>query len=282
MDSNILSFENVTFTYNTEDQTVQPAVEDLSFSIKNGEWIALVGHNGSGKSTIAKLMNGLLFPASGKVEAMGKTMSEESLWEIRSQMGMVFQNPDNQFVGATVQDDVAFALENNGVPHAEMVKRVKESLVQVKMDDYLDHEPHHLSGGQKQRVAIAGALALQPRLLILDEATSMLDPQGRVEVIETIRELREATGLTVLSITHDLEEAALADRVIVMNAGRKHMEGTPEEVFLTGQKLTDLGLDLPFAMRMTHLLKEAGVGLSGEHMTEDELVNELWTFYSKK
>lgn len=282
MDSNILSFENVTFTYNAEDTTLQPAVENLSFSIKNGEWIALVGHNGSGKSTVAKLMNGLLFPASGKVEAMGKMMSEDTLWEIRSQMGMVFQNPDNQFVGATVQDDVAFALENNGVPHAEMVERVKESLVQVKMDDYLDHEPHHLSGGQKQRVAIAGALALRPRLLILDEATSMLDPQGRVEVIETIRELREATGLTVLSITHDLEEAALADRVIVMNAGHKHMEGTPEEVFLTGQKLTDLGLDLPFAMRMTHLLKEAGVELAGEHMTEDELVNELWTFYSKK
>lgn len=282
MNSNILSFENVTFTYNTEDPTVPPAVENLSFSIKNGEWIALVGHNGSGKSTIAKLMNGLLFPASGKVEAMGKMMSEDSLWEIRSQMGMVFQNPDNQFVGATVQDDVAFALENNGVPHVEMVKRVKESLAQVKMDDYLDHEPHHLSGGQKQRVAIAGALALQPRLLILDEATSMLDPQGRVEVIETIQELREATGLTVLSITHDLEEAALADRVIVMNAGRKHMEGTPEEVFSTGQELTDLGLDLPFAMRMTHLLKEAGIDLSGEHMTEDELVNELWTFYSKK
>ena len=282
MNSNILSFENVTFTYNTEDPTVPPAVENLSFSIKNGEWIALVGHNGSGKSTIAKLMNGLLFPASGKVEAMGKMMSEDSLWEIRSQMGMVFQNPDNQFVGATVQDDVAFALENNGVPHVEMVKRVKESLAQVKMDDYLDHEPHHLSGGQKQRVAIAGALALQPRLLILDEATSMLDPQGRVEVIETIQELREATGLTVLSITHDLEEAALADRVIVMNAGRKHMEGTPEEVFSTGQELTDLGLDLPFAMRMMHLLKEAGIDLSGEHMTEDELVNELWTFYSKK
>ncbi|MDN7247541.1 energy-coupling factor ABC transporter ATP-binding protein [Planococcus shenhongbingii] len=282
MNSIIMSFEDVTFTYMPEDETVRPAVEDLSFTIEEGQWIALVGHNGSGKSTIAKLMNGLLFPGKGKVEAMGQTMSEESLWSIRSQMGMVFQNPDNQFVGATVQDDVAFALENNGVPHEEMVVRVKESLRQVKMEDYLDHEPHHLSGGQKQRVAIAGALALRPRLLILDEATSMLDPQGRMEVIETIRELREETGLTVISITHDLEEAALADRIIVMNAGHKHKEGTPEEVFLTGNELTKLGLDLPFAMRMTHLLREAGIQVHGEHMTEDELVEDLWTFYSEK
>ncbi|MCJ1909331.1 energy-coupling factor ABC transporter ATP-binding protein [Planococcus ruber] len=282
MDLNIMSFENVTFTYMPEDETVRPAVEGLSFSIKQGEWIALVGHNGSGKSTIAKLMNGLLFPQSGTVTAMDQKMSEESLWKIRSQMGMVFQNPDNQFVGATVQDDVAFALENNGVPHAEMVQRVHESLRQVKMEEYLNHEPHHLSGGQKQRVAIAGALALRPRLLILDEATSMLDPQGRMEVIETIRELREATGLTVISITHDLEEAALADRILVMNAGHKQVEGTPEDVFFAGNKLTELGLDLPFAMRISKLLTEAGVQLSGEHMSEDRLVEDLWTFYSKK
>ncbi|CEG24395.1 Energy-coupling factor transporter ATP-binding protein EcfA1 [Planococcus massiliensis] len=282
MDLNIMSFENVTFTYMPDNESVRPAVEGLSFSIKQGEWIALVGHNGSGKSTIAKLMNGLLFPQSGTVTAMDQKMSEESLWEIRSQMGMVFQNPDNQFVGATVQDDVAFALENNGVPHAEMVQRVHESLRQVKMEEYLNHEPHHLSGGQKQRVAIAGALALRPRLLILDEATSMLDPQGRMEVIETIRELREATGLTVISITHDLEEAALADRILVMNAGHKQVEGTPEDVFFAGNKLTELGLDLPFAMRMSKLLTEAGVQLSNEHMSEDRLVEDLWTFYSKK
>ncbi|ANU26775.1 energy-coupling factor ABC transporter ATP-binding protein [Planococcus versutus] len=282
MNSIILSFENVTFTYMQEDESVKPAVKDLSFSVQDGEWIALVGHNGSGKSTIAKLMNGLLFPQTGSVFAMGKLMGEENLWDIRSQMGMVFQNPDNQFVGATVQDDVAFALENNGVPHEEMVLRVKEALHQVKMDDYFDQEPHHLSGGQKQRVAIAGALALRPRLLILDEATSMLDPQGRMEVIETIRQLREATGLTVISITHDLEEAALADRILVMNAGEKKLEGKPETVFLSSNKLTSLGLDLPFSMRMTHLLREAGVPLQGEHMTEDELVDELWTFYSNK
>lgn len=282
MNSTILSFTDVTFTYAPESETVRPAVENLSFAINQGEWIALVGHNGSGKSTIAKLMNGLLFPQQGTVQAMGETMAEESLWDIRSQMGMVFQNPDNQFVGATVQDDVAFALENNGVPHEDMVERVKESLRQVKMEEFMDQEPHHLSGGQKQRVAIAGALALKPRLLILDEATSMLDPQGRVEVIETIRELRKATGLTVISITHDLEEAALADRIIVMNAGHKYTEGTPEQVFLSGGALVDLGLDLPFAMRMTHLLREAGLHVSKEHMSEDELVEELWTSYFKK
>ncbi|WP_203334947.1 energy-coupling factor ABC transporter ATP-binding protein [Planococcus beigongshangi] len=281
MNLDILSFENVTFTYDTEDGTVLPAVAKVSFAIQPGEWVALVGHNGSGKSTIAKLMNGLLFPQEGSVKVMGHTMSEETLWNIRSQMGMVFQNPDNQFVGATVQDDVAFALENNGVPHAEMVERVHEALHQVKMADYKDHEPHHLSGGQKQRVAIAGALAMRPKLLILDEATSMLDPQGRMEVIETIRRLRESTGLTVISITHDLEEAALAGRMIVMNEGHKHVEGAPKDVFKRGDELTGMGLDLPFAMRMTHLLQEAGVGLQEEHMTEDKLVDELWKYYSK-
>ncbi|MFD1031527.1 energy-coupling factor ABC transporter ATP-binding protein [Metaplanococcus flavidus] len=281
MNSEILSFENVTFTYNAEDEGVQPAVSGVSFSIQEGEWIALVGHNGSGKSTIAKLMNGLLFPGKGEVKVFSQTMTEDTLWDIRSQMGMVFQNPDNQFVGATVQDDVAFALENNGVPHKEMVERVHEALSQVKMEDYKDHEPHHLSGGQKQRVAIAGALAMRPKLLILDEATSMLDPQGRREVIETIRRLRESAGLTVISITHDLEEAALAERIIVMNQGGKHVEGSPKDVFQRGSELTEMGLDLPFAMRMTHLLQEAGVGLQEEHMTEDELVDELWKFYSK-
>lgn len=281
MNSEILSFENVTFTYNPEDDAVRPAVAEASFSIHQGEWIALVGHNGSGKSTIAKLMNGLLFPETGSVKVMGQAMAEETLWKIRSQMGMVFQNPDNQFVGATVQDDVAFALENNGVPHKEMVERVHAALGQVKMEDYKDHEPHHLSGGQKQRVAIAGALAMRPKLLILDEATSMLDPQGRMEVIETIRRLRESTGLTVVSITHDLEEASLAERIIVMNQGRIHVEGTPKAVFQRGNELTEMGLDLPFAMRMTHLLQEAGIDLQEEHMTEDELVDELWKYYSK-
>lgn len=273
----ILSFNHVTFSYTPEVPEARNAVEDVTFAVNEGQWIAIVGHNGSGKSTLAKLMSGLLFPKEGEVRIMRNVLTEENLWEMRSQIGMVFQNPDNQFVGATVQDDVAFSLENNGVPYKEMVERVHESLRQVKMDNFLNHEPHHLSGGQKQRVAIAGALAMQPKILILDEATSMLDPQGREEVLQTVQSLREKTGLTVLSITHDLEEAMLADHVLFMNQGKKYAEGTPEEIFTLGDKLVDLGLDLPFAMKMTKLLQARGVQLAGQHMTEEELVNDLWT-----
>lgn len=275
--SEILSLNNVTFSYTLEDHESRNAVENVSFAVQEGEWIAIVGHNGSGKSTIAKLMNGLLYPQQGDVRILREVLTEENLWESRSQMGMVFQNPDNQFVGATVQDDVAFALENNGVPFEEMVKRVHAALEQVKMSDFLDHEPHHLSGGQKQRVAIAGALALKPKLLILDEATSMLDPQGRGEVLQTVQTLRAETGLTVLSITHDLEEAMLADRILFMNDGKKFAEGTPVEIFALGDKLVELGLDLPFAMKLSKLLQKEGVPLMGQHMTEEELVNDLWT-----
>lgn len=275
--SEILSLNNVTFSYTPEDHESRNAVENVSFAVQEGEWIAIVGHNGSGKSTIAKLMNGLLYPQQGDVRILREVLTEENLWESRSQMGMVFQNPDNQFVGATVQDDVAFALENNGVPFEEMVKRVHAALEQVKMGDFLDHEPHHLSGGQKQRVAIAGALALKPKLLILDEATSMLDPQGRGEVLQTVQTLRAETGLTVLSITHDLEEAMLADRILFMNDGKKFAEGTPVEIFALGDKLVELGLDLPFAMKLSKLLQKEGVPLMGQHMTEEELVNDLWT-----
>ncbi|KGR86679.1 energy-coupling factor ABC transporter ATP-binding protein [Lysinibacillus odysseyi] len=273
----ILSFNQVTFSYTPEVPEVRNAVEDVTFTVNEGEWVAIVGHNGSGKSTLAKLMSGLLFPNNGEVRIMRDVLTEENLWEMRSHIGMVFQNPDNQFVGATVQDDVAFSLENNGVPYKEMVERVHQSLQQVKMEKFLDHEPHHLSGGQKQRVAIAGALAMQPKILILDEATSMLDPLGREEVLQTVQSLREKTGLTVLSITHDLEEAMLADHVLFMNEGKKYAEGTPEKIFALGDKLVDLGLDLPFAMKMTKLLQAQGVQLVGQHITEEELVNDLWT-----
>lgn len=273
----ILSFNQVTFSYTPEVPEVRNAVEDVTFTVNEGEWVAIVGHNGSGKSTLAKLMSGLLFPNNGEVHIMRDVLTEENLWEMRSHIGMVFQNPDNQFVGATVQDDVAFSLENNGVPYKEMVERVHQSLQQVKMEKFLDHEPHHLSGGQKQRVAIAGALAMQPKILILDEATSMLDPLGREEVLQTVQSLREKTGLTVLSITHDLEEAMLADHVLFMNEGKKYAEGTPEKIFALGDKLVDLGLDLPFAMKMTKLLQAQGVQLVGQHITEEELVNDLWT-----
>lgn len=273
----ILSFNNVSFSYTPDQPELRKAVQNVSFSINEGEWIAIVGHNGSGKSTMVKLVSGLLFPQEGEVRVMRNVLTEENLWETRSNIGMVFQNPDNQFVGATVQDDVAFALENSGVPYTEMVERVHTSLEQVKMDKFLNHEPHHLSGGQKQRVAIAGALAMRPKLLILDEATSMLDPQGRDEVLKTVRALREEIGLTVLSITHDVEEALYADRVLFMNDGKKYAEGTPSEIFALGDKLVEFGLELPFAMRMTKLFQEKGVRLAGQHMTEQELVNDLWT-----
>lgn len=277
----IIDLHDVTYTYPAEEQT-RPAVANLSLTIEQGEWIAIVGHNGSGKSTMAKLINGLLFPQQGSVELFGLPLNEETLWEIRSNLGMVFQNPDNQFVGATVQDDVAFALENNGISYEEMVERVTSALKQVQMADYVNQEPHHLSGGQKQRVAIAGAIAMRPKLLILDEATSMLDPQGRREVIQTIRALRDLSDVTVLSITHDLEEAMLADRVIVMNGGEKYAEGTPREVFSNRDEITALGLDLPFAANVAALLRARGVNLPSTLMSEQELVDRLWTLHSNK
>lgn len=278
----ILSLNQITFTYDPDQPDLKNAVQDVSFTVNQGEWIAIVGHNGSGKSTIAKIINGLLFPQAGEVKVFGKLMNEENLWDIRSKLGMVFQNPDNQFVGATVQDDVAFALENNGVLYEDMVSRVEQALAQVKMNDFMNHEPQHLSGGQKQRVAIAGALALRPNLLILDEATSMLDPQGRNEVLNIVQQLREETGLTVLSITHDLEEAILADRLIFMNSGEKFTEGKPEEIFSLGDQLIEFGLDLPFSMKMARLLQQQGVELTGAHMSEKELVNDIWISNFKK
>lgn len=278
----ILSMDNVSYSYQTENEVAKKAVDGVSFTVQDDEWIAIVGHNGSGKSTLAKLMIGLLFPEEGDVNVFIEKLTEDNIWEIRSQMGFVFQNPDNQFVGSTVQDDVAFALENNGVPFEEMVTRVHDALAQVNMSDFLNQEPHHLSGGQKQRVAIAGALALHPKILIMDEATSMLDPQGRNEVIHLVEELKRKTGLTVISITHDLEEALLADRIIVMNKGKILTVGTPEQIFARGNELEEIGLDLPFALRVSSLLRENGMELVGEHMTEEELVNELWTSHFSK
>lgn len=277
----VVKLQDVSYTY-PSDEVVKPAVSHVSYSVEQGEWIAIVGHNGSGKSTMAKLINGLLFPSEGVVELFGQPLNEDTLWESRSQLGMVFQNPDNQFVGATVQDDVAFALENNGIVYEDMVERVHSALQQVQMADFLNQEPHHLSGGQKQRVAIAGAIAMQPKLLILDEATSMLDPQGRREVIQTLQMLRESSEVTVLSITHDLEEAMLADRVIVMNGGEKFLEGRPEEVFANREQITKLGLDLPFAANVANLLRARGVDVPATIMSEKELVEALWTLHSDK
>jgi len=278
MSSSVISINNVSFKYEGQESF---ALSDVSITVKEGEWLAIVGHNGSGKSTLAKILNGLQFPENGSVLVDDIPLSSDSVWDIRKLVGMVFQNPDNQFVGATVQDDVAFGLENNGVPHEEMLPRVKQALEHVKMIDFLDQEPHHLSGGQKQRVAIAGVIALQPKVIILDEATSMLDPLGREEVIKTVRGLKDEQGLTVISITHDLEEAAQANRIVVMNRGTVYKEGTPDEIFLLEEELIKLGLDIPFPIKMAKALREKGFEVPRNYLTDAELVNELWTLHFK-
>ncbi|MCM3694459.1 energy-coupling factor ABC transporter ATP-binding protein [Neobacillus niacini] len=274
----VVSLRNVSFQYENQSSY---ALQNVTFDIFEGEWLAIVGHNGSGKSTMAKLLNGLQFPQSGEISVCGIQLNEESIWDIRKKLGMVFQNPDNQFVGTTVQDDVAFGLENHGVPRNDMIFRVEDSLKKVNMDQFLNQEPHHLSGGQKQRVAIAGVLALRPSIIILDEATSMLDPKGRGEVLETVRTLKNEKSLTVISITHDLEEAAKADRIIVMNQGEVYREGTPEDIFSMDDELVRLGLDIPFSIKMSNAFRQKGIDLSKHYLSEEELVNELWTFRSK-
>ncbi|HRL51824.1 MAG TPA: energy-coupling factor transporter ATPase, partial [Enterococcus aquimarinus] len=214
----IIELRNVTFSYSEED--ARPALNNVSLTIQQGEWIAIIGPNGSGKSTLAKTINGLIEANSGEVIIEGVALNAETVWDVRKKIGMVFQNPDNQFVGSTVQDDVAFGLENVGIPREEMVKRVADAVAAVNMANFMDKEPARLSGGQKQRVAIAGIVALSPDIIILDEATTMLDPEGRHEVIETIQEIKEKENLTVISITHDIDEAAKANRIFVMEAGQ--------------------------------------------------------------
>jgi energy-coupling factor transport system ATP-binding protein len=273
-----LSVEKLFFKYPNQPNH---AVRNITFQIKKGEWVAIVGHNGSGKSTIAKLLIGLLKPESGVIQIFDTILDEETIWDIRKRVGMVFQNPDNQFVGTTVQDDVAFGLENNGIPREQMIERVKEAIQQVQMEEFLRKEPHHLSGGQKQRVAIAGIIALQPDIIILDEATSMLDPKGRREVLDTVYGLKNKQNITIISITHDLEEVVKADKVIVMNKGEIMAEGTPEHIFSLGEKLEKIGLDLPFAIKLSNELKKAGFPLHSSYVTLEKLVNELWTLYSK-
>lgn len=271
----IIEMKDLTFRYQEEDQI--PALNKVSLNINQGEWIAIIGHNGSGKSTLAKTINGLLLPESGSIKVNGQEINEKTIWEVRRNVGMVFQNPDNQFVGSTVEDDVAFGLENQGVPREEMLVRVRESLEQVRMAEFMRKEPSRLSGGQKQRVAIAGIVALRPNVIILDEATSMLDPEGRLEVIATVKKIKEENNLTVLSITHDIDEAANANRIFVMKKGKLIQEGTPEEIFSQGEKLIELGLDLPFPERLKSALKARGVDVPEDYMTEEGMVDWLWT-----
>ena len=275
----MIEIKNLKFKYN-QDQTSY-TLNDVSFHVKHGEWLSIVGHNGSGKSTTARLIGGLLVADSGQIIVDGQELTEETVWDIRDKIGMVFQNPDNQFVGATVEDDVAFGLENKGLPYKEMVSRVQEALSFVGMMDFKDREPARLSGGQKQRVAIAGIVAMRPSILILDEATSMLDPEGRQELIQSIKAIRKEYGMTVLSITHDLDEVALSDRVLVLKKGKVESVSSPRELFSRGSELVDLGLDIPFSALLTQKLRNKGLIDCEDYLTEKELVEQLWESLSK-
>ena len=251
----ILEVKDLNFSYEEEGKTI----DNVSFSVEEGSYTTIVGHNGSGKSTIAKLIMGLLESASGTITIDGIALNNENLAKIRSRIGIVFQNPDNQFIGATVRDDIAFGLENHCVEPSMMDEIIDTNAALVKMSDFMDQEPTHLSGGQKQRVAIAGVVAMRPDCLILDEATAMLDPRGREQVMQTIHYLNRNMGITVVSITHYMEEAAQADRVLVMSKGHVVMEGTPKEVFSQTEKVRSLHLDVPQAAELRDELVKAGI-----------------------
>lgn len=269
----LVKIENLSYQY---AESNRKALSDIDLEINAGEWISLVGRNGSGKSTLARLIDGLLEPGQGKIWIDGLPLNEDHIWDIRSKIGMVFQNPDNQFVGATVEDDVAFGLENQGVPRDEMIQRVAGALKQVDMEAFRKKEPNRLSGGQKQRVALAGVIAMAPKILILDEATSMLDPEGRREVLETIQKMKSLYQLTIISITHDIDEVILSDRMIVLQDGQKVMEGTPEELFVQhGQELIKRGLEVPFTEQLKGKLQESGISVPDVYMTFEGMADWL-------
>ena len=275
----IIQLKDITFTYSEED--LRPALNGVSLSVNRGEWIAIIGPNGSGKSTLAKTINGLIESDSGEVSVGGMKLTMDTVWDVRKKIGMVFQNPDNQFVGSTVEDDVAFGLENIGVPREEMLDRVRNAVAAVNMADFMDKEPARLSGGQKQRVAIAGIIALAPDIIILDEATTMLDPKGRREVIETIQRIKAEENLPVISITHDIDEAAKANRIFVMQEGQLKRVGTPEEIFSVGADIIDMGLDIPFPEKLKYQLRRQGLEVPEAYLTEEGMVDWLWTLFSK-
>lgn len=274
------SYETTNIVDNKEEVTVK-ALDNVNFHILENEWIAIVGHNGSGKSTLSKLIDGLLEARTGEIIVDGIQLTPETVWDIRSKIGIVFQNPDNQFVGSTVEDDVAFGLENQGIPRDEMKRRVDESLDLVNMRHFKHKQPSNLSGGQKQRVAIAGVLALQSKIIILDEATSMLDPKGRLSVIETIKNLKDRFNLTVISITHDIEEAKLADRIFVMNKGKLISQKTPKETFET-VPMTQLGLEYPFSEKIRQSLIQKNITISSEYIELEELEETICRLYLTK
>ena len=261
----LIEVKNLTFSYDGKECVVN----DVSFNVESGKYISIIGHNGSGKSTIAKLLIGLLEANSGSIKAFDLELNRKNVREIRSHIGIVFQNPDNQFIGSTVRDDIAFGLENRQVPHEKMDDIINEFSKKVDMFDYLDKEPENLSGGQKQRVAIAGILAMSPDIIIFDEATSMLDPKGKREIYQTIKQMRsENPNLTLISITHDLEEASLSDEIIVLNKGKISLKGSPKDVFAHQKELEEIGLDLPFKTKFVSLLNEKGIRVNEDDSLE--------------
>ena len=272
----IIKLHNLSHTYTDHEGKLVHALDGVSLTVHNGEFVAIIGTNGSGKSTLAKHLNALLLPSSGQCLVNGLDVSQaENLWSVRQSVGMVFQNPDNQIVAAIVEEDIAFGPENLGIEPAEIVRRVDEALARVGMENYRHHAPHLLSGGQKQRVAIAGVLAMRPQCLALDEPTAMLDPQGRQEVLSTVHKLNKEENITVVYITHFMEEAVTADRVIVMEQGKIIMEGRPQDIFIHVEQLKGLGLDVPVAAEVAFRLREKGLPLADTIITDDELAVAL-------
>lgn len=274
----MIKVKDLTYRYNSTDE--QPALNKVSLEIEAGQWVAIIGHNGSGKSTLAKALDGLIEPEAGIIEVAGLKLTAKTVWEVRNHIGMVFQNPDNQFVGADVEGDVAFGMENRGLARSEMVRRVKQALAAVNMTAYAKHEPVRLSGGQKQRVAIAGVLALQPDVIIFDESTSMLDPEGRQDIIDLMSKLNQE-GFTIISITHDIDEASLAQRVIVLDDGQIIADQKPADLFAKGQALIELGLDVPYPEKLKHELSKSGLRVPTKYLDEEGMVAWLWQLLSQ-
>ena len=285
MNENIIITKHLEFHYENEfeeNEPIKQVLKDVSLDIKKGEFLAILGHNGSGKSTIAKHMNAILLPCGGKVYSMGiDTKDDDKLFEIRQHVGMVFQNPDNQIVATIVEEDVAFALENLGVPPDEMRSRVDDALKSVGMYDYREHSPHQLSGGQKQRIAIAGIIAMRPDCIVLDEPTAMLDPKGRREVLKTIRKLKEEFGITIVLITHYMDEAAQADRIVVMDNGEIILDDIPINVFSNVKKMKKIGLDVPQVTELMFMLQEDGFDTNTHIISEDDCVEMLLKLLQK-
>ncbi|UQS82381.1 energy-coupling factor ABC transporter ATP-binding protein [Bombilactobacillus folatiphilus] len=273
---NIIQLDDVTYSY---EEASTPTLNHISFAVQANQWVAIIGQNGSGKSTLARVLNGLLEPNSGQVKIGGMLLTEDTVWQIRQQLGIIFQNPDHQFVGATVEDDVAFGLENQGMKRSQMIERVQWALELVNMTDFAKRSPQVLSGGQKQRVAIAGIIALKPQIVIMDEATSMLDPQGRHDILLLIKRLQRELGMTVLSITHDLNEITQADQVIVLQKGNVLKIGNVEQIFADPTKLLSFGLQAPFTQRLQLDLQQHDVAIDSNYVTKQELVQKLWQLH---